>query len=566
MANEISKVKPDPVLVVDCQTTGATPGKGHLIEVAWALLPPSCQDDPLRDAEPKVFSFLVALPAGEEVPRRISRITGITDEMLRGALPAPEAGHLLAAWVRGALPVAHFAVFEQRWLDDLMRMAPGCQDGFPQIVCTRELARRLYPGLPRKGLRAVAGYLGYAVGEHRRAADHVRATIGIWRRMLSDLRDIGVCTPGELEEFLSNPAPVHEGGWDYLLPREKRLSLPISPGTYRFYSVDGRILYVGKARSLRSRVNSYFTKRKADGKTLELVSQVAHLEVSECATPLEAALEEFLLIRKCAPQYNIALRERGLRLVHLDRSLGDPSGSPDQVHSVGPVPSGSSVLLLRELLHSALSGESPDPVRFGLDYMPLAEGACEEGMSLFRERYITPGTTVRDLLRSGSLIWLSRGDDEEKPEDETDTDADPAEDGLEVHEPTTIITADAVLRNLEWLLASSARDLRIGAWFRLLGWARICWCPYPSLPWRYLAVNGGDLCGRRWLQEPEAVYPTAPEVLGRQSALTPSLYDLLRVLQSELRRISASGLPLQMMLATGRTIDGEGLGRLFSPI
>ncbi len=566
MVNEVSIVKPDLVLVVDCQTTGSSPETGHLLEVAWALLVPSSECSSRSIGEPEVFSFLVALPEGEEVPRRISRITGITDDMLRGAPAATEVGHLLAAWVKDAMPVAHFAAFEQRWFDSLMRMTPGAGDRFPKIVCTRELARRLYPGLPRKGLRAVAGYLGHSLRERRRAADHVRATAGIWRRMLSDLGDIGVRTSGELEAFISSSVPVHEGSWDYLLPREKRLSLPVSPGTYRFYAADGRILYAGTARSLRSRVNSYFTKRKADSKTLELVSQVADLEISECATPLEAALEEFLLIREHTPQYNIALRERGLHLVHLDMSFGDPSEAPDQAHPVGPLPSGSPAMLLGDLLDTVLAGGIPDPVCFGLNYLPMADGALEEGTSLFREEYISAETTLRDLLRSGTEVWLRRAVEEEEPDQKhaEDNGIAPVVDALEeVREPSTLISADRVLRNLEWVLAAGARDLRTAAWFRLLGWSHLYWRPHPDSSLRRLAVSGGTLCGR-WFGEPEETHPAAPGRWERQAAIDPDLYDLLRVLQSELRRISSSGLPLRVMLPTGRTIEGEGLGRLLS--
>lgn len=564
MDKKVSKVASDPVLVVDVQTTGSSPGSGHLLEVAWALLRPEAGDAPWL--EPEVFSFLVALPEGEEIPPRISRITGLTTDMLQGAIPAAEVAMILESWVRDAIPVAHFAVFEQRWLDDLFRSAHVPADGFPGIICTRELARRLYPGLPRKGLRAVAGYLGHTVGEHRRAADHVRATAGIWRRMVSDLDDMGIDSHGALIEMLSSPIPVHQGSWEYLLPRERRLGLPVCPGTYRFLSVEGRILYVGKAMSLRHRVNSYFTRRKADGKTLELVSQVADLEVSECETPLEAALEEFLCIREHAPQYNVALRERGLQLVHLDQGLAETISTPDAEHPCGPVPSGSPAVLLGGLLETVRSGKLPEPSLLGLGYLPLADGALSEGISLFMEKWVSPGTTMDGLLLSGREIWSIRteaADADEESAGEVGSEGDTVE---ELREPPTEITAEGVLKGLEWFIAVGARDLRTAAWFRLLGWARICWQSRSGSKWRLLDIAGGGLSGREWSNEPSEVPPSGPRRLESQAGLTPLLYDLLRVLQSEMRRIHSAGLSLRVILPTGRILGTEGLGRLFTMV
>ena len=55
-------------------------------------------------------------------------------------------------------------------------------------------------------------------------------------------------------------------------PRAQAVALPDAPGVYRFLAADRRVLYVGKATSLRSRVNSYFRKRRGEDKALELVT------------------------------------------------------------------------------------------------------------------------------------------------------------------------------------------------------------------------------------------------------------------------------------------------------
>ena len=102
--------------------------------------------------------------------------------------------------------------------------------------------------------------------------------------------DHGVETLDDLRRLLAEPPRPRSGRWEYPLSRETRLGLPDRPGVYRFRSGDGTVLYVGKARSLRARVNSYYRKHRAEDKVLELVSQARDVDVTVTASALEAAL------------------------------------------------------------------------------------------------------------------------------------------------------------------------------------------------------------------------------------------------------------------------------------
>jgi excinuclease ABC subunit C len=85
-------------------------------------------------------------------------------------------------------------------------------------------------------------------------------------------------------------------------------NLPDSPGVYLFKGDKGKILYVGKARSLRKRVASYFTK-DADSKTDALLRSFKEIETIVTRTELEALLLENTLIKKHRPRYNVCLRD-----------------------------------------------------------------------------------------------------------------------------------------------------------------------------------------------------------------------------------------------------------------
>ncbi len=85
-------------------------------------------------------------------------------------------------------------------------------------------------------------------------------------------------------------------------------SLPDSPGVYQFVDSSGTILYVGKARSLRKRVASYFSKNQS-GKTQVMLSRAAGLNHIVVDNESEALLLENSLIKKHQPRYNILLKD-----------------------------------------------------------------------------------------------------------------------------------------------------------------------------------------------------------------------------------------------------------------
>jgi excinuclease ABC subunit C len=85
--------------------------------------------------------------------------------------------------------------------------------------------------------------------------------------------------------------------------------LPEHPGVYQYYNKEGRIIYVGKAKNLRKRVSSYFSKEHSDRKTKILVRQIADIRHIVVETEEDALLLENNLIKKYQPRYNILLKD-----------------------------------------------------------------------------------------------------------------------------------------------------------------------------------------------------------------------------------------------------------------
>jgi excinuclease ABC subunit C len=86
-------------------------------------------------------------------------------------------------------------------------------------------------------------------------------------------------------------------------------SLPARPGVYRMLGAGGEILYVGKARSLKSRVASYFQPSNVQPKVVALIAKTAAMEVTITNSEIEALLLELNLIKKHRPRFNIILRD-----------------------------------------------------------------------------------------------------------------------------------------------------------------------------------------------------------------------------------------------------------------
>ena len=87
-------------------------------------------------------------------------------------------------------------------------------------------------------------------------------------------------------------------------------TIPTSPGSYQFYDANGNIIYVGKAKNLRNRVNSYFgSKRNLASRTQRMLQEASHVEWIKVRNELEALMLEFSLIKEHTPRFNVDLKD-----------------------------------------------------------------------------------------------------------------------------------------------------------------------------------------------------------------------------------------------------------------
>jgi len=247
----------DPVLILDCQTTGMRPTTGRILEIGWTLV---SANDTRAEIESSILS-------GDDVPSRIREITGIGEEELKSATDPQE---VFAKWKKRLTDlspstrlVIHYAQFERAFLQTWHRDHGETFD--LGLVCSQRIAKKLFPEIPAQTLRGLAGFFGNQLGELKRAGSHVQATVSVWQAIVSRFAEMGISDFDAVEAWMKekpkSKAKVPPK-YEYRMDRLQRLALPNKPGIYRMLAQDGRILYVGKATSLKSRVNSYFAAKK----------------------------------------------------------------------------------------------------------------------------------------------------------------------------------------------------------------------------------------------------------------------------------------------------------------
>ncbi len=574
------------VLAVDCQASGANPAKGNLIETGWARIRAEDGDE---SASPTGETRLVRLPAEEKIPRYVSRITGLSsedldsahaprevwDDLVRAALEISGAGR------RPSCPtVIHFSRFEEPFLRDLhQRFAPDAPFPF-DIICTHEIIKRLIPDLPRRGLRAVAGYFGHTTPQPLRCAHHLEATAVIWRNSVNLLKeDPGVHTWKDLKTWLETAVASGRTGRKYPMDRDLRLALPDRPGVYKLRRSNNDLLYVGKAKSLKHRVNSYFQKSRQHAEhTLEMLTQARNIEVTETRSALEAALLESDEIKRRSPPYNIALRADSRRLGFCSADLREHREKPVSRRWLGPFPSPESLQPLGEIARLLTDGvaDSPDAetspacAALGMNEAYAPDMDCfREGFRLFLENHgvnLAAKSPPRSLVRLGVELWRERMDaaDEEKESPE----AVDNEEETESQEPPEewVWTPEAAAHSLESVIRRSAWLIRRSRWLCLISESSLAWESTDAADEtrRLLVFEAGAVHRAEDLAR-DAEIPSPPEhgraPSRRRDCFDVMTHDRLRVLTTELRRLLAEERRITLRLSPTAVLGNEALAR-----
>jgi DNA polymerase-3 subunit epsilon len=332
-------------VVVDLETTGGSPASAAITEIGAVKV---------RGGE-LLGEFQSLVNPRTEIPPFIAVLTGITDAMVA---TAPTLGAVLPAfleWSRGAVLVAHNAPF------DIGFLKAGCESlsvewpGFDSVDTAR-LARRVLTRdeAPDCKLASLSRLFRTTVTPCHRALADAQATTDVLHGLLARLGNLGVQSLEELRTFTGLATAAQR--------RKRHLAegLPTGPGVYIFRDPRDRPLYIGRSRTLRSRVRQYFVASEPRTRMAEMVAIAERVDAIACAHPLEAEVRELRLIAEHKPRYNRRSRfpEKALWLkltrepyprLAVVRRLVD-----DDATYLGPFGSGRAAQAAMAALHEAV--------------------------------------------------------------------------------------------------------------------------------------------------------------------------------------------------------------------
>ncbi len=209
--------------------------------------------------------------------------------MLRSAPKFHEVAKRIVEITEGCILVAHNAEFDYRMLrTEFRRLGYHYKK---QTLCTVELARELIPGKDTYKLGKLSRALGIPLSKRHRADGDARATMELFKLLLAkDSSKTIIKNAVKTEVVLNN---------SLLTILEK---LPSKAGIYYIHKNDGSIIYIGKSRSIKSKVNRHFTGTSKIAKTIQ--KEVVSVSHETTGNELIAALKMYQEIKAIAPEYN----------------------------------------------------------------------------------------------------------------------------------------------------------------------------------------------------------------------------------------------------------------------
>jgi DNA polymerase-3 subunit epsilon len=275
--------------VVDLETTGGSSHGDAITEIGAVKI---------RSGE-VVGEFQTLVNPDAAIPPSIVVLTGITQSMVIDAPRIEEVYPSFLEFAGDSVIVAHNKSFDLGFLN-----AAAARLGYPKLpnrsLDTVALARRLVRSEVRSlGLRSLAAHFRSPVTPNHRALDDARATVHVLHGLLERAGTLHVT---HLEDLLELPTARGNPHYDKIdLARE----LPRRPGVYLFKDRQGTIIYVGKAKNLRTRVSSYFygDERRSIG---NLMREMQSVDTIVTSGELDASITELRLIHEHIPRYNRA--------------------------------------------------------------------------------------------------------------------------------------------------------------------------------------------------------------------------------------------------------------------
>jgi len=362
----------------------------------------------------RLGTFQTMVNPGRAIPPEITVLTGITQAMVMRAPRIEAVLPTLLEFIGESVIVGHNVGFDMAFLNAALERS-GRERLRVRPVDTLPLARRLLVDeVPNCRLSTLATRLRLPNQPTHRALDDALATADLLHVLLERAGTMGVLG---LDDLYQLPKIDQHPQANKLRLTER---LPREPGVYTFLDRDRRVLYVGKAANLRTRVRSYFSgdRRKKVAQLLRETDDIQHVV---CPGPLEAEVLEVRMIHEHQPRFNrrsktwskyaylkLTLSERFPRLSVV------ATAKDDGCLYVGPLPSRRFAKQVSEAIESVVplrrctkrppsrpDAQRPGPcaaAQIGVSSCPCSGDISEQDYRQIVDRLVTALTDRHDLL------------------------------------------------------------------------------------------------------------------------------------------------------------------------
>lgn len=273
--------------VVDIETTGLRATEDRITEIAVFVY----------DGEKIVDKFHSLINPEIFLPEFITRLTGITNEMLEDAPRFYEIAKELVKITENKIFVAHNVHFDYTFIkNEFKNLGFNFQR---KTLCTVRLSRKIFPYLGSYSLANLCKHFHIENQNRHRAEGDALATTILFEKLLRQ-NESKVARSVIADEIRVNLPPK--------IKMEDFTSLPESTGVYYFLDDSDEIIYVGKSKNIKKRIASHFASNLKSKKSIEFKNMVAGIDYELTGSELIALLLESDEIKKHKPLFNRAQR------------------------------------------------------------------------------------------------------------------------------------------------------------------------------------------------------------------------------------------------------------------
>lgn len=274
--------------IVDIETTGGHASANGITDIAIIL----------HDGHQVYHKFESLINPEQPIPIYIQALTGINNDMIKEAPTFKEVAAEIYNLLQGKIFIAHNVNFDYSFVRYHLAAAGFNLDS--KKLCTVRLSRKIIPGYPSYSLGKLCHQLGIENDSRHRAMGDAFATSTLFSKLLNEDNENHIAA-SLLQKSKEQLLPPH-------LPKTIMDRLPKNPGVYYFHDQKGKVIYVGKAKNIKKRVNSHFSGNNPNKQRQNFLKDIYNITWQICGTELMALILEASEIKKLWPAHNRSLK------------------------------------------------------------------------------------------------------------------------------------------------------------------------------------------------------------------------------------------------------------------